>query len=210
MAIAPGANMLSTNVWLTIVFPVGVKTHRSLEIKLFVKVKNTVPCNDWSHLWLCNETGSCTKMTPKYKVSDMLCNCLLSNTRWCAIYLHTIACTLYEILLSQFLLMQYFVWSSLWHFDLTFGSPLWHFWCKQENFTIFVLEILLKYQVINWWLNNLLMWSNKEADFVPEIKNVSLSLEWAFVLYIEKKFITYEREYHRFNFERNIKTLGSN
>ena len=39
----------------------------------------------------------------------------------------------------------------------------------QKNFTIFVLEILLKYQVTNWWLKNLLMWSNKEADFSPEI-----------------------------------------
>ena len=40
---------------------------------------------------------------------------------------------------------------------------------EQKNFTIFVLEILLKYQVTNWWLKNLLMWSNKEADFSPEI-----------------------------------------
>ena len=40
----------------------------------------------------------------------------------------------------------------------------------QKNFTIFVLEILLKYQVTNWWLKNLLMWSNKEADFFLEIK----------------------------------------
>ena len=39
----------------------------------------------------------------------------------------------------------------------------------QKSFTIFVLEILLKYQVTNWWLKNLLMWSNKEADFFPEI-----------------------------------------
>ena len=37
----------------------------------------------------------------------------------------------------------------------------------QKSFTIFVLEILLKYQVTNWWLKNLLMWSNKEADFFP-------------------------------------------
>ena len=40
----------------------------------------------------------------------------------------------------------------------------------QKNFTIFVLEILLKYQVTNGWLKNLLMWSNKEADFFSEIK----------------------------------------
>ena len=39
----------------------------------------------------------------------------------------------------------------------------------QKSFTIFVLEILLKYQVTNWWLKNLLMWFNKEADFFPEI-----------------------------------------
>ena len=40
----------------------------------------------------------------------------------------------------------------------------------QKSFTIFVfLEILLKYQVTNWWLKNLLMWSNEEADFFPEI-----------------------------------------
>ena len=39
----------------------------------------------------------------------------------------------------------------------------------QKSFTIFVLEILLKCQVTNWWLKNLLMWSNKEADFFPEI-----------------------------------------
>ena len=39
----------------------------------------------------------------------------------------------------------------------------------QKNFTIFVLEILLKYQVTNWWLKNLLMWANEEADFSPEI-----------------------------------------
>ena len=50
----------------------------------------------------------------------------------------------------------------------------------QKSFTIFVLEIHLKYQVTNWWLKNLLMWSNKEADFFSlKSTKVSLSLEWA-------------------------------
>ena len=40
---------------------------------------------------------------------------------------------------------------------------------EQKNFTIFALEILLMYQPTNWWLKNLL-WSNKEADFFPDIK----------------------------------------
>ena len=59
---------------------------------------------------------------------------------------------------------------------------------RQKNFTIFVLEILLKYQVTNGWLKNLLKWSNKEADFFPELKKKKRrrkkkgggsSLEWA-------------------------------
>ena len=51
---------------------------------------------------------------------------------------------------------------------------------RQKSFTIFVLEILHKYQVTNWWLKNLLMWSNKEADFFSlKSTKVSLSLEWA-------------------------------
>ena len=40
----------------------------------------------------------------------------------------------------------------------------------QKNFIIFVLEILLKYQVTIWWFKNLLLWSNKEAVFFSEIK----------------------------------------
>ena len=47
----------------------------------------------------------------------------------------------------------------------------------QKSFTIFVLEILLKYQVTNWWLKNLLLWSYKEADFFPEI-NKSFTFPW--------------------------------
>ena len=97
--------------------------------------------------------------------------------RWRTTYLQTISYTSYEILSSGFLLMQYFVWSRLWHFGVTFGSRLWHFWCRScahsctdRNASQFLfLEILLKYQVTNWWLKNLLMWSNKEADFSPEI-----------------------------------------
>ena len=101
----------------------------------------------------------------------------LAIHRWWTTYLQTISYTSYEILSSGFLLMQYFVRLRLWHFGVTFGSRLSHFWyrscahsCRdRKSFTIFVLEILPKYQVTNWWLKNLLTWSNKEADFCPEI-----------------------------------------
>ena len=46
----------------------------------------------------------------------------------------------------------------------------------QKNFRIFVLEILLKYQVTNWWLKNLLIWSNKKADFFSEFKKSFLGM----------------------------------
>ena len=50
--------------------------------------------------------------------------------RWRTTYLQTISYTSYEIQSSGFLLMQYFVWSHLWHFGVTFGSRLWHFWYR--------------------------------------------------------------------------------
>ena len=40
---------------------------------------------------------------------------------------------------------------------------------RTENFTIFVLEMLLKYEIRNWWSKNLLIWSNKESYFFTEI-----------------------------------------
>ena len=46
-----------------------------------------------------------------------------------------------------------------------------------KNFTIFVLYFgnLIKYQVTNWWLKNLLLRSNKEADFCTEIEKKKFS-----------------------------------
>ena len=94
----------------------------------------------------------------------------------------------YNIFTNNFI---YFVWNSIDRisFDAIFCLVTFvTFWCNawvtfvtflikimcslmhgQKSFTIFVLEILLKYQVTNWWLKNLLMRSNKEADFFPEI-----------------------------------------
>ena len=107
----------------------------------------------------------------------MLWNFVLSNTQMTD-----------NIFTNNFI---YFVWNSIVRisFDAIFCLVMFvTFWCNawgtfvtflikimcslmhgQKSFTIFVLEILLKYQVTNWWLKNLLMWSNKEADFFPEI-----------------------------------------
>ena len=177
MATAPGTNMLSTNFWLIIVHPVRVKTYRSLKFKFFVKVRNKV------HVTIGHVCDFARNYGPaqndfKVKFSDVLWNFVLSNTQMTEThnYLQTISSTSYEILSSGFLLMQYFVWSRLWHFGVTFGSRLWHFWyrpcahsCTDRKASQFFLEILLKYRVTNWWIKNLLMWSNKEADFFPEI-----------------------------------------
>ena len=133
MATAPGANMLSTSFWLIIVLPVRVKTYRSLKIKFFVKVKIS-PCYDWSRLWLC--TNSNYGPAPDdFKVKILWCVmefCIEQYYRWWTTYLQTISYTSYEILTSGFLLMQYFVWSRLWHFGVTFGSRLWHFWYRSR------------------------------------------------------------------------------
>ena len=119
MATAPGTNMLSTNFWLIIVHPVRVKTYRSLKIKFFVKVKNKVHVTI-GHVWSLQSKNS------------LMCYGILywAIHRWRTTYLQTISYTSYEILSSGFLLMQYFVWSCLWYFGVTFGSRLWHFWYR--------------------------------------------------------------------------------
>ena len=89
------------------------------------------PCNDWSHLWLCKKLWSCSKWLQKVKILWCVMEfCIEQIHRWRTTYLQTISYTSYEILLSGFLLMQYFVWSRLWHFGVTFGSRLWHFWYR--------------------------------------------------------------------------------
>ena len=129
MATAPGTNMLSTNFWLIIVHPVRVKTYRSLKIKFFVKVKNKVHVTI-GHV--CDFARNYGPAQNDFKVKILLCYGILywAIHRWRTTYLQTISYTSYEILLSGFLLMQYFVWSRLWHFGVTFGSHLWHFWYR--------------------------------------------------------------------------------
>ena len=175
MASAPGANMLSTSFWLIIVLPVRVKTYRSLKIKFFVKVKNKVHVtighvcdfarnygpapNDFKVkiLWCVMEF--CIEQYPDdeqhiykqfhilrmkfYRQDFFWCNILFGHVCDILVYRLGHVCDIFDI-----------------------DHVLTH---AQKSFTIFVLEILLKYQVTNWWLKNLLMWSNKEADFFPEI-----------------------------------------
>ena len=135
MATAPGTNMLSTNFWLIIVHPVRVKTYRSLKIKFFVKVKNKVHvtighvcdfAQNYRHTF-----GPNHKITSKVKILWCVMEfCIEQYTDDGQHILQTISYTSYEILSSGFLLMQYFVWSRLWHFGVTFGSRLWHFWYR--------------------------------------------------------------------------------
>ena len=85
----------------------------------------------------------------------------------------------------------YFVWNSIVRisFDATFCLVTFvTFWCnawvtfvtflikimcslmhRQKSFTTFVLEILLKYQVTNWWLKFYLCGPMKKLIFFPEI-----------------------------------------
>ena len=130
MATAPGANMLSTSFWLIIVRPVRVKTYRSLKIKFFVKVKNEVHVTI-GHV--CDFARNYGPAPNDFKVKILWCVMCYEILywaihRWRTTYLQTISYTSYEILSSGFLLMQYFVWSRLWHFGVTLGSRLWHFW----------------------------------------------------------------------------------
>ena len=124
MATAPGTNMLSTNFWLIIVHPVRVKTYRSLKIKFFVKVKNKLHVHvTIGHV--CDFARNYGPAQNDFKVKILWCVmefCIEQYTVWRTTYLQTISYTSYEILSSGFLLMQYFVWSRLWYFGVTFGS----------------------------------------------------------------------------------------
>ena len=134
-----------------------------------------------------------------------MCNGILywAIHRWWTTYLQTISYTSYEIILSRFLLRQYFVWSRLWHFDVTFWSRLLHFYInhalihalteKLHNFCFENTSQVPTNKLI--WLKNILLLS-KRSWFFPEIKKKkrkrkrkkekgSLSLEWA----IRKTFI---------------------
>ena len=179
MATAPGANMLSTSFWLIIVRSVRVKTYRSLKIKFFVKVKNKFHVT----------TGHVCDFARNYGPAP---NDFKAKILWCIMEFCIKQYTDDgQHIYKQFHNFIYFVWNSIVRisFDALFCLVTFvTFWCNawvtfvtflikimcslmhgQKSFTIFVLEILLKYQVTNWWLKHLLMWSNKEADFVPEI-----------------------------------------
>ena len=172
--------MLSTNFWLIIVHPVRVKTYRSLEIKFFVKVKNKVHVTI-GHV--CDFARNYGPAQNYFEVKILWCVmefCIEQYTDEGQHIYKTISYTSYEILSSEFILTFVAFWCNVW---VTFVTFLIYIMCSlmhgQKSFTIFVLEILLKYQVTNWWLKNLLMWSNKEADFPLKSTKVSLSLKWA-------------------------------
>ena len=117
--------------WLIIVHPVRVKTYRSLKIKFFVKVKNKVHVTIGHVCDFARNYGPDQNDLSQSK-SSLMCYGILywAIHRWRTLYLQTISYTSYEILSSGFLLMQYFFWSRLWHFGVTFGSRLWHFWYR--------------------------------------------------------------------------------
>ena len=128
MAIAPSTNMLSTNFWLIIVHPVRVKTYRSLKIKFFFKVKNNVLVSIGHDCDFARNYGPAQN---DFKVKFLWCVMEFCIEQYTDdgqhIYKQFHIITSYEILSSGFLLMQYFVWSRLWHFGVTFGLRLWHF-----------------------------------------------------------------------------------
>ena len=132
MATAPGANMLSTSFWLIIVLPVRVKTYRSLKIKFFVKVKNKVHVTI-GHV--CDFARNYGPAPNDFKVKILWCVmefCIEQYTddgRHIYKQFHILRMKFYRQD-SGFLLMQYFVWSRLRHFGVTFGSRLWHFWYR--------------------------------------------------------------------------------
>ena len=128
----------------------------------------------------------------------MLWNFALSNTQ-----------TTNNIFTNSFI---YFVWNSIVRisFDAIFCLVTFvTFWCNvwvtfvtffiyimcslmhgQKSFTIFVLKILLKYQVTNWWLTTYLCSPIKKLIFSLKSTKVSLSLEWAYGIRRRSDYIT--------------------
>ena len=173
MATAPGANMLLTSFWLIIVRPVRVKTYRSLKIKFFVKVKNKVHVTI-GHV--CDFARNYGPAPNDFKVKILWCVmefCIEQYTdEGQYIYKQ------FHILRRMKFYRQDFFWCNIlfghvcdilvnaW---VTFVTFLIKIMCSlmhgQKSFTIFVLEILLKYQVTNWWLKNLLMGPIKKLIF---------------------------------------------
>ena len=130
MATAPGTNMLSTNFWLIIVHPVRVKTYRSLKIKFFVKVKNKVHVTI-GHV--CDFARNYGPAQNDFKVKILWCVmefCIEQYTddgQHIYKQFHIIRIKFYR---QDFFWCNIFVWSRLWHLGVTFGSRLWHFWCR--------------------------------------------------------------------------------
>ena len=166
--------MLSTSFWLIIVRLVRVKTNRSLKIKFFVKVKNKV------HVTIGHVCDFARNYGPapndlKVKILYVLWNFVLSNTQisdniFTNHFIYFVWNSIVRISFVAIFCLVTFVtfWCTAW---VTFVTFLIKIMCSlmrgQKSFTSFVLEVLLKYQVTNWWLKNLIMWSNKEADFFP-------------------------------------------
>ena len=122
--------MLSTSFWLIIVLPVWVKTCRSLKIKFFVKVKNKVHVAIGHVCDFARNYGSAPndfKVKILWCVMEFFIKQYTDDEQHIYKQFHILR---NEILSSGFLLMQYFVWSRLWHFGVTFGSRLWHFWYR--------------------------------------------------------------------------------
>ena len=128
MATAPGANMLSTSFWLIIVLPVWVKTYRSLKIKFFVKVKNKVHVTI-GHV--CDFAQNYGPAPNDFKVKILWCVMEFCNEQYTDDGQH-IYNFIYFVWNSVVRISfdVYFVWSRLWHFDVAFGSHLWHFWYR--------------------------------------------------------------------------------
>ena len=184
--------MLSTSFWLIIVRPVRVKTNRSLKIKFFFKVKNKVRVTI-GHV--CDFARNYGPAPNDFKVKILWCVMEFCIEQYTDDGQHIYK--QFHILRMKFYRQDFFwcnilfghvcdFWCNAW---VTFVTFLIKIMCSlmhgQKSFTIFVLEILLKYQVTNWWLKTLLMWSNKEADFFPEI-NKSFNFPGMSLFYLSR------------------------